>query len=166
MLKLTIGHSRKKGEANFGSRGASVTLEIEVESDLISRPEDLKSRIRQLFKLANEEVAEELSGNLVDGHPADANQAPLGNIGIANGNQGYGNGRATSNGNGQNGQRSPRLATASQLRAIRAIAGKHRLDLPTILRQRFNTGSDEQLSISSASQLIDLLKAEAGEVVR
>ena len=35
MLKLNIGLSRKVGEANFGSRGASVNLELEVESGLV-----------------------------------------------------------------------------------------------------------------------------------
>ena len=37
-LKLNCGFSKKVGEANFGSRGASVNLELEVESDLVASP--------------------------------------------------------------------------------------------------------------------------------
>ena len=35
-LKLNVGLSRKVGEANYGSRGASVNLELELESGLVS----------------------------------------------------------------------------------------------------------------------------------
>ena len=34
MLKLNAGFSRKVGEANFSSRGASVNVELELESGL------------------------------------------------------------------------------------------------------------------------------------
>jgi len=40
MLKLNIGFNRKIGEANFSSRGASVNLEIEVESGVVREPDD------------------------------------------------------------------------------------------------------------------------------
>ena len=48
MLKLNAGFSRKVGEPNYGSRGASVNVELEVESNLIGDPDALKRRIRQL----------------------------------------------------------------------------------------------------------------------
>ena len=61
-MKLNIGHSRKVGESNFGSRGASVNLEDEVESNLVRNPEQLHEKIRYLFRLAKASVSEALSG--------------------------------------------------------------------------------------------------------
>ncbi len=34
MIKLNAGFSRKVGEPNYGSRGASVNVELELESDI------------------------------------------------------------------------------------------------------------------------------------
>ncbi len=63
MLKLNAGLSRKVGEPNYGSRGASVNVELEVESSLISDPDGLLNRIRGLFDLARKSVDEELNGD-------------------------------------------------------------------------------------------------------
>jgi hypothetical protein len=46
MLKINVGFNRKVGEANYGSRGASVNLELDLDSVLIGEPERLKDRIR------------------------------------------------------------------------------------------------------------------------
>ena len=62
-LKLNVGLSRKVGEANYGSRGATVNLEIELESSLVSQPDQLHDRIRQLFRLAKSSLDEELNGH-------------------------------------------------------------------------------------------------------
>jgi hypothetical protein len=67
--------------------------------------------------------------------------------------------------NGQTGNGQPRTvgrsATQSQVRAIRAIAGKRRVDLAGLLRERFCVGRPEELSIPEASALIDELKETA-----
>ena len=64
MIKLNAGFSRKVGEANYSSRGASVNLEMEVESSTIDSPEKMHERIRNLFLLARKAVDEELkNGN-------------------------------------------------------------------------------------------------------
>ena len=64
MIKLNAGFSRKVGEANYGSRGASVNLELELESNLIDSPDKMHDRIRALFGLARKAVDEELqNGN-------------------------------------------------------------------------------------------------------
>ena len=60
MIKLNAGFSRKVGEANYGSRGASVNLELELESGAIDTPEKMHERIRALFSLARKAVDEEL----------------------------------------------------------------------------------------------------------
>ena len=134
-LKLNVGLSRKVGEANYGSRGASVNLELELDTSLVSEPHRLQDKIRELFRLAKASVDEELNGG-PDGH-RDTEQA---------------NEAASRRPNG-------RPATQSQVRAIRAIAGGQRLDLAAELRERFNLERPEDLSLTEASQLIDELKA-------
>ena len=136
MLKLNVGWSRKAGEANYGSRGASVHLELEVEAGLVNQPGELQDRIRKLFRLAKESVDQELNEN---------------------------NGAAGAGQHGQQQQRpsNGRRATASQVRAINAIADRNRVDLVGLLRDRFQLDRLEDLSISEASSLIDELKGAA-----
>jgi len=45
-LKLNVGLSRKVGDTNYGSRGASVNVELELESSLVGEPAKLQERIR------------------------------------------------------------------------------------------------------------------------
>lgn len=144
MLKLNIGLSRKVGEANFSSRGASVNLELEVESGLVREPDQLHEKIRSLFSLAKRSVEEELNG-----------QSHAAQNGNGNGNGPHsgtnGNGSSTANG---------RQATVSQVRAIHAIANRQKLDLTAELRSRFGVERPDDLSLSQASELIDAIKPE------
>ena len=55
-LKLNVGLSRKVGEPNYGSRGASVNLELELDSAIVSEPDRLQERIRQMFHLAKDSI--------------------------------------------------------------------------------------------------------------
>ena len=80
MLKLNIGFNRKIGEANFSSRGASVNLEIEVESGVVREPDKLQAKIDYLFKLAKASVDAQLNG----GNPSQQPQPAANN----NGNNG------------------------------------------------------------------------------
>ena len=73
MLKLNVGFNRKVGESNYGSRGASVNLELEAESGLASDPEKLRERIRFLFALAKASVEEELHGQAGNGRSTHGN---------------------------------------------------------------------------------------------
>jgi hypothetical protein len=132
-LKLNVSLSRKIGQANYGSRGAIVGVELELDLGLVNKPDQLHSRIRQLFGLARSAVDEELRG--------DNGQAPV---------------NPTANGDG----REPsRPATAAQLRAVRAIAKQQRVNLEDMLRHEFGIARPEDLSLPQASQLIDQLKA-------
>jgi hypothetical protein len=72
-MKLNVGASKKVGEANYGSRGASVNIEMELDSGLIAEPNKLREKIRQLFTLVRSSLAEELNGN---GHPAQQSAPP------------------------------------------------------------------------------------------
>lgn len=57
-------------------------------------------------------------------------------------------------------QPSPRPATASQVKAIRAIASRRRIDLVGLLRERFGLQTADELGIRQASDLIDELKSD------
>ena len=142
MLKLNVGLNRKVGEANYGSRGASVNLEIEVESGIVREPDKLQSKIDWLFSLAKASVDAQLAGG-------DCDQAAGSVASRANGSHSNGNGSSCSNG---------RRATASQVRAIHAIANRQRLDLTGELRQRFSVDRPDDLGIGEASEFIDAIK--------
>ena len=142
MLKINIGHSRKIGEPNYGSRGASVHFEVEVDHGLVEQPQALRQKIRELFVQAQAAVREELHGPETNG-----TQRPA-----TNGHQ-----RPATNGH----QRPQRMATSSQVRAIHAIANRQRTNLSELL-QELGIGRLEELSISAASDLIDRLKSAAG----
>ena len=60
MIKLNAGVSRKVGEPNYGSRGASVNVELELESSVVNDTEALYEKIRRLFALAKKSVDDEL----------------------------------------------------------------------------------------------------------
>jgi hypothetical protein len=55
---------------------------------------------------------------------------------------------------------SPRPATASQVKAIRAIAARRKIDLVGLLRERFGLTTADELGIRDASRLIDELKGD------
>jgi hypothetical protein len=59
-LKLNIAISRKVGEPNYGSRGATVGLEMEVDSSLVDQPKQLHERTARLFRLAKQSIDREL----------------------------------------------------------------------------------------------------------
>jgi hypothetical protein len=146
MLKLNAGFSRKVGEPNYGSRGASVNVELEVESGLVGDPDALMTRIRSLFTLAKRSVDAEL------GSPA-----PNPN----------GDGRAPRepqpDGRRNNQPSDVRYATSSQVRAIRAICNRQGLDARQVANERFRVNDLEELTVREASSLIDDLKAGNGQ---
>lgn len=118
-LKLNVGLSRKVGEPNYGSRGATVNLELEVDSTLAAEPDRLQDRIRELFGLAKASVDEELrsappppnvSGQHATGQAAD-NTRPQ----HANGRSGAArsaSGAHRSNGNGRQAANNPPPASS------------------------------------------------------
>src|SRR5580765_7283588 len=112
MMKINVGLCRKIGEANYGSRGATINLELELDSSLVGEPARLKERIRQLFALVRTSLTEELNGG--NGHGQQSN----GEAHPPNAQNGNGNGNGHSQG-APNGQRSggQRPATQSQVKA-------------------------------------------------
>jgi hypothetical protein len=148
MLKLNVGFTKKVGEANYGSRGATVNLELELDSSLVGDPERLRDRIKQLFVMAKASVDEELAGAKSTGS-------------CANGRDGDDNNHSQVNGNGHApGRRrdGTRPATASQVRALGAIAERQGIELGDKLHARFGVRNPAELTITEASGLIDELK--------
>ncbi|MBA4016469.1 MAG: hypothetical protein C0483_04715 [Pirellula sp.] len=149
MLKLNVGFTKKVGEANYGSRGAAVNLELELDSSLVGDADRLKERIRHLFGLVKASVDEELA--------AGAGQSAANSNGHASAT---GNSRVTGQSNGRR-RDGTRAATASQVRALNAIADRRKLDLSALLTERFQIDDPAGLTITEASNLIDELKGES-----
>jgi hypothetical protein len=131
MIKLNAGVSRKVGEPNYGSRGASVNVELELESSVVNDTDALYEKIRRLFALAKHSVDEELGIST----PAPGND---------------GGPSSTSNGE-------TRSATDKQKYAIAAICNENGFDEDQEAMGLFGRPVS-QLTLPEASQLIDRLK--------
>lgn len=147
MIKLNCGVSRKVGEPNYGSRGASVNVELELESATVQDPKLLHEKIRRLFALAKTSVDEELGLANAPAMPPASNPAP-------NSQPPHHTG-APANGNGG------KPATDSQLRAIWAISNQLGLDQDAEAHRMYQRPAS-QLSVPEASRLIDHLKQVQG----
>jgi hypothetical protein len=144
-LKINVGLSRKIGEENYGSKGASINIEMELDGSLANDPAKLQGRIRQMFGLVRDSVAEELNGTTAAPKQSNGTTAAT--------NQG--NGR---NGNSSSPSKSARQATESQVKAIYAITRSKGLNLATLLREHFQVDHPQKLSLKQASHFIDQLK--------
>src|SRR5258708_7377017 len=145
MLHLNVGFTKKVGEANYGSRGAAVNLELELDSSLVGDSDRLKDRIRQLFGLAKASVDEELAAGTAQ--PAGNGQA----VGERAGNHANGNGTAAGQTNGRTTTRrrdGTRAATASQQRALLAIAERQGVELGDKLHAMFGVREPAELTIT------------------
>ena len=161
-MKLNVGLSRKVGEPNYGSRGATVNLELEIDSTLVAEPERLQERIRDLFGLAKASIDEELQSEPTrpapDAQRSNGRAATNTRQAHANGRNGASRGATTgsrSNGNGRQTANNPPPATASQVRALHAIANRLGLNLEAEIQDRFDITDAATLTIAEASQLID-----------
>jgi hypothetical protein len=138
-LKLNAGLSRKVADGHYGSRGASVNIELELDASLVNEPPKLQEKVRKLFNVVRVSLDEELNGH---GEQPSAKPAapPSGN----------GNGKQSAGG---------RMATQSQIKAIHAIARSRHINVSDFLRHHFHVGRPDELSIQTASQAIDELKS-------
>jgi len=162
MLKLTVSFSRKVGEPNYGSRGASVAVEMELDAHTVRRPQVLRRYSRRLFRQLRRLVDEELFAS-ADHRPKRL--AVVSEASARNSEPGPVTAIAASahcrpeNGNGPGSAGRFRAATAAQLRAIRRLAGKAAVDPDELARGRFGRSGLEELSRQEASQLIDQLQS-------
>jgi hypothetical protein len=139
-LRLNVGASQKVSDERYGSRGASVNLEVELDSALAMEPAKLQERVRQLFSLVRQSVTDELAKRTekVDSQASsEESYAPPTK-------------KPTS---------TPRLATSRQVKALQAIAKQQGFDLLEVVRDRYGLDRPEDFTLQQASELITALKS-------
>lgn len=137
-IRLNVGLTKKVGQENYGSKGASVNLELELDGALVQEPSKLKEKIGQMFAMCRSSLNDELNGGNGNGHGAPS-------VSKSNG---------TGNGSTQS---KHRPATQSQIRAIQSICSNKGINLAGFLSD-YGVEKAEDLSIKQASQIIDHLK--------
>jgi hypothetical protein len=171
MLKLHAGVSKKVGLPNFSSASASCTIEAELDSSLLQDHEGFQVVVRRAYQSCEQAVQEQIARLTSDGTEASQPQEVVevrtsptitGARITTNGAERVTNCAETRLTNSAvfRDAPSPRPATASQVRAIRAICTRRKIDLLTLLRERYGLQTADELGIRQASALIDELKSD------
>jgi hypothetical protein len=147
-LKVSVGLSKKIGQPDYGSLGASCHVEFEADAGLLhSDLETFHRQVKGAFIACKQAVQDELSRH----QQGDASEHSAQN---GNGHH-AGNGRT----NGQSRSKG-RPATTSQVRALESIGKRLQIDLGAWLLQKYGLRIPSQLSICDASAAIDELKSQ------
>ena len=136
MIRLNVGLSRKIGQANYGSKGGSVNLEVEV-ADLDHNK--LRESIAKLFGLAKQSLEDELGSEC-----QEVQDKPIVQVSVKPEGQTLQE-VLTSN---------ARLVTSKQLSFLQNLARVQRRNLEQECEQAFHT-SPERLNSKQASTLIE-----------
>ena len=136
MIRLNVGLSRKIGQANYGSKGGSVNLEVEV-ADLDHNK--LRESIAKLFGLAKQSLEDELGSEC-----QEVQDKPIVQVSVKPEGQTLQD-VLTSN---------ARLVTGKQLTFLQNLARVQRRNLEQECEQAFQT-SPERLNSKQASTLIE-----------
>lgn len=146
-VRLNVGCCRKVGEANYGSRGASANLEVEIDDALAADAGQLRQRLRQLFVQVREAVTEELKNGPAVTNASIPNQQPPSPKSLPmNGTPNH----------VRSGVVKP--ATPAQIKAIYAIGRQQQIDLGSWLQERCQVRRPDELTLGQASFVIDELK--------
>ena len=167
MLKLHAGVSKKIGLPGFSSASASCTIEAELDSSLLNDSDGFQVVVKRAYQSCEKAVQDQIARltGTHDGQPdiSESTSQPqpvvqeIIEVRTAPAIRGVAVSARAQAPRPQS-QTSPRPATASQVKAIRAIASRRRIDLVTLLRDRFGLQTADELGIRQASELIDELK--------
>lgn len=147
-LKVNVGLSKKIGQPDYGSLGASCHVEFEADSNLLHQDlETFHRNVKNAFVACKQAVEDELHRE---------GQAAAASSGLRQRSNGNTHGARHRSGPGRR-RDNTRRATASQVRALEAIASRQHLDLTNVLRERWAIDNLSELSITEASSLIDEL---------
>jgi hypothetical protein len=172
MLKLHAGVSKKVGLPGFSSASASCTIEAELDSSLLQDHEGFQVVVRRAYQSCEQAVQDQIARLTSDGTETSQPQevvevrtspAISGARITTKGADTYATNSAeqpVTNRAVFRAAPSPRPATASQVKAIRAIAARRKIDLVGLLRERFGLTTADELGIRQASALIDELKSD------
>ena len=169
MLKLHAGVSKKVGLPNFSSASASCTIEAELDSSLLQDHEGFQVVVQRAYQSCEKAVEDQIARLTSDGETCVQPQEVV----EVRTSPAISGARITTNGAATKGAEllttnraafrdapSPRPATASQVKAIRAIAARRKIDLVGLLREKFGLTTADELGIRQASNLIDELKSD------
>ena len=146
MIKLHVSACKKITDGNYGSRGGSVGIEVEVDSSLVGDSAKLQAQIRHLFELARRSLTEELQAS---GEPASAEELR------------YQHNDDSFNGNGAGHAVSVvpvRYASEKQLALIQGLLRKSKIPYQPLLGE-CKVGSFNELTVQQASRMIESLKS-------
>ena len=153
MLKLHAGISRKVGLPNFSSASASCHIEAELDSALLGDAAGFQIVVQRAYRSCEQAVEDHISRLTREAQSDTGQPQKVIEVRTSPAIQGATVNRLSapqfSN------QPSPRPATASQVRAIRAICSGRKIDLVSLLRDRFGLQTADELGIRQASNLID-----------
>jgi len=159
MLKLHAGVSKKVGLPGFSSASASCTIEAELDSSLLQDHEGFQVVVRRAYQSCEQAVQDQIARLTSDG---DSEPQPQEVVEVRT-SPAISGATVTRIPAAQfSTQPSPRPASASQVRALRAIAARRKIDLVGMLRERFGLTTADELGIRQASNLIDELKSYEG----
>jgi hypothetical protein len=167
MLKLHAGVSKKVGLPGFSSASASCTIEAELDSSLLTDSAGFQIVVQRAYQSCEKAVADQIA-RLTHESPDDVSQPQPREVIEVRTSPAISGARITANGAELPATNravfrdvpSPRPATASQVKAIRAIAARRKIDLVGLLRERFGLTTADELGIRQASSLIDELKSD------
>ena len=139
MLKLNVGLNRKVGEPNYGSRGGSVNMEVELDNSLMQEPERLRETVSRLFEMVRKSLELEL------GADSDCGRSGNEQVAVVRPEKQTLQEAITAQ---------AKQATAKQLGFLQNLARTQRRNLEEECEQAFQT-FPERLTSKQASQLIE-----------
>jgi hypothetical protein len=143
MLKLNVGLNRKVGEPNYGSRGGSVNMEVELDNSLMQEPERLRETVSRLFAMVRQSLEMEL------GADSDCGRSGIEPVAMVRPEKQTLQEAITAQG---------KLVTGKQLSFLQNLARTQRRDLQKECLEQFET-FPERLTSKQASQLIEKWRA-------